>query len=142
MNPPENLVELAKKIAGEVGVDGALVCAVVEKESSWETWAIRYEPAFRARYVAPLELPPTAEIARSMSWGLMQLMGQSARELGFNGPLPQICDPATGLLWGAKKLARVIEDAHGDVAVGLELWNGGADPKYAADAMARMKNYE
>ena len=73
------IVALARTTASAHGLDPALVCEVVEQESAWDADAIRYEPAFRTRYVAPLELPPTEEIARSISWGLMQVMGQVAR---------------------------------------------------------------
>ena len=96
--PLADLIALARAIAEKHSLDAALVCAIVEQESSWDAHAIRYEPAFRTRYVAPLGLPPTEEVARSMSWGLMQVMGQVAREHAFNGKfLTALCDPATGL---------------------------------------------
>jgi len=85
MSPPPSLVAIARTIAQQHALDPALVCAIVEQESSWDTHAMRYEPGFRARYVAPLGLPPTEEVARSISWGLMQVMGQSARASGFAG---------------------------------------------------------
>src|ERR1700735_1296507 len=77
------LIALARTAAAQHSLDPALVCAIVEQESAWDPHAIRYEPAFRTRYVAPLGLAPTEEVARSMSWGLMQVMGQVAREHGF-----------------------------------------------------------
>ena len=48
------LVQLAHGAAEAEGLDTALVCAVVEQESGWNPWAMRYEPAFFAKYVAPL----------------------------------------------------------------------------------------
>ena len=57
--PNPTLVVLARSIAAQRSLDPALVCAVVEQESSWDTFAIRYEPAFRTRYVVPLALPPS-----------------------------------------------------------------------------------
>ena len=74
------LIALARAAAAQHSLDAALICAIVEQESAWDPHAIRYEPAFRSRYVAPLGLPPTEEVARSISWGLMQVMGQVARE--------------------------------------------------------------
>jgi soluble lytic murein transglycosylase-like protein len=41
----KNLVLLARR-AEEEGLEPALVCAVVEQESNWNPWAIRYEPRF------------------------------------------------------------------------------------------------
>ena len=50
------LVALAQRAAEAERLEPALVCAVVEQESGWNPWAIRYEPAFFAKYVAPLYL--------------------------------------------------------------------------------------
>ena len=54
MSAPLQLVVLARKAASAQSLDGALVCAVVEQESGWNPWAMRYEPAFFAKYVAAL----------------------------------------------------------------------------------------
>src|SRR5580704_10910371 len=126
--PPPEFLSLARDAAAKHSLDPALVCAVVEQESAWDAHAIRYEPAFRTRYVAPLGLPPTEEIARSISWGLMQVMGQVAREHGFAGKfLSALCDPATGLDTGCAVLAAKLAAAGGDAARALALWNGGAN---------------
>jgi soluble lytic murein transglycosylase-like protein len=143
MAPTTEIVALARTIASAHGLDPALVCAVVEQESEWDACAIRYEPGFRARYVAPLELPPTEEIARSISWGLMQVMGQVAREQGFQCPfLSALCDPSAGLTFGCIVLAAKLAAASGDVSRGLTLWNGGGNPDYAAQVLARVPRYK
>ena len=104
--PPSDLIALARTAAAHHLLDPALVCAIIEQESAWNPHAIRYEPGFRTRYVAPMGLPPTEEIARSISWGLMQVMGQVAREHGFTGKfLSALCDPALGLDIGCAALA-------------------------------------
>jgi soluble lytic murein transglycosylase-like protein len=136
------LLALAREAAQTHSLDPALVCAVIEQESSWEPYAIRYEPAFRTRYVAPLGLPPTEEIARSMSWGLMQVMGQVAREHGYAGKsVAGLCDPSTGLSVGCAVLTSKLSAAHGDIERALELWNGGANPHYAAQVVQRLSTY-
>ena len=110
----------------------ALVCAIIEQESAWNPHAIRYEPGFRTRYVAPLGLPPTEEIARSISWGLMQVMGQVAREHGFTGKfLSALCDPALGLDIGCAALAskltiRLGSSSRGNNATEGSLFAGGS----------------
>jgi soluble lytic murein transglycosylase-like protein len=137
--PPTELLTLARTIAAKRSLDPALVCAIIAQESAWDPHAIRYEPAFRARYVAPLGLPPTEEVARSLSWGLMQVMGQVAREQGFSGKfLSALCDPATGLDIGCAVLAAKLASANGEVSRALQLWNGGANPDYAAQVLARL----
>ncbi len=106
MNVDPTLLALARDAAARNALDPALVCAIVEQESAWNSFAMRYEPAFRARYVAPLGLPITEEVARSTSWGLLQVMGQVARENGFDGTfLSALCEPAVGLDCGCRVLA-------------------------------------
>lgn len=136
------LIVFAKETAQRHGLDPVLVCAVVEQESTWDTWAIRAEPAFDERYVKPMHKTPTEEWARSMSWGLMQLMGEAARERGYTGPIAALCDPATGLEWGCIHLKGKLQAAGGDVAKALLLWNGGGNPNYPSEVLARLKNYQ
>jgi soluble lytic murein transglycosylase-like protein len=145
------LIALACAAAAQHALDPALVCAIVEQESAWDPHAIRYEPAFRSRYVAPLGLPPTEEVARSISWGLMQVMGQVAREHCFSAKsLAALCDPATGLAIGcavfATKLRTAANDAasvtNNNVERALALWNGGANTSYAAQVLARVAHYQ
>lgn len=142
MPPSAELLALARAAATKHALDPALVCAVIEQESSWDTHAIRYEPAFRVHYVAPLGLPPTEEVARSISWGLMQVMGQVAREHGFTGKfLSALCDPPAGLDVGCVVLAAKIKAASGEIPRALQLWNGGANADYAPQVLARVANY-
>src|SRR5277367_5028191 len=132
MPPSSDLLAFARVAASKHAINPALVCAVVDQESYWDPYAIRYEPGFRTRYVAPLGLPPTEEVARSISWGLMQVMGQVAREHGFDGKfLSALCDPVTGLDIGCAALSAKIATAGGDIARALTLWNGDSNPNYA-----------
>jgi len=142
MPPSSTLIALASAIASQHALDPALVCAIIEQESSWDAHAIRYEPAFRSRYVAPLGLPPTEEIARSISWGLMQVMGQSAREHSFAGRfLSALCDPLSGITAGCSVFTAKMSQASGDIRRALALWNGGSNPDYATEVLARLANY-
>jgi soluble lytic murein transglycosylase-like protein len=125
--PPTELIELARAAAKTHALDSALVCAVIEQESAWEPHAIRYEPAFRMRYVAPLGLSQTEEVAR---------------ERGFTGHfLSALCDPGTGLDIGCAVLASKLSAAGGELAQALALWNGGASATYAPDVLAHIAKY-
>ena len=163
VSPSSELIALARSAARSHSLPPELVCAVIEQESSWDCWAMRYEPAFYDRYIAPRAGPgsgapgaahlippaPRARIsgdtearARAFSWGLMQVMGQVAREHGFAGDsLAALCDPATGLGIGCAVLAAKMAAAGQDVAHALSLWNGGANPNYPAEVMARITRY-
>jgi soluble lytic murein transglycosylase-like protein len=138
----QELKEKAFHYAELNDLDGALICAVIEQESNWIPWAIRYEPAFQKRYVDPLNLGPTETVARSISWGLMQLMGQAARELGFNGKMASLCDPENGLEYGCRHLKNKLNAHGGDVCAGLLAWNGGGNPAYPEQVLTRVKNYQ
>jgi soluble lytic murein transglycosylase-like protein len=143
--PPE-LVALARKAAAAQKLDAPLVCAVIEQESSWNPWAMRYEPAFFAKYVAPLytsnKISASEAYARGFSWGLLQVMGQVAREMGFDAPfLSALCDPGHGLAVGCKLLRKKLDAMAGDLTRGLLAWNGGGNPQYPAQVLARRANY-
>jgi soluble lytic murein transglycosylase-like protein len=133
---------LAGKWAG--GLDPAIVCAVCEQESTWNPFAIRFEPAFEARYVRPAlpAAPTTLELTKAISFGLMQVMGEVAIELGFAGRfLTELCDPDTGVDFGCRKLRKCFA-SRPDLESSLLAYNGGGDAFYAQQVLARVKSYQ
>ena len=146
MAVPSQLIVLARKAAAAQSLDPALVCAVIEQESAWNPWAMRYEPLFFAKYVASLytnnKIGASEAYARGFSWGLMQVMGQVARESGFDALfLSTLCDPEQGLAVGCKVLRKKIDAMAGDTTRGLLAWNGGGNPAYPAQVLARKPHY-
>jgi soluble lytic murein transglycosylase-like protein len=144
----QDLIAIARQEAEAAGLDAALICGICERESSWNPWAIRYEPLFFSKYVAPLFAnnkiePPnmTEAMTRAVSWGLLQTMGQSVREIGYTGPLPQLCDPTTGLEWGIKLFQLKLQHAEGNTLTALLLWNGGSNPAYPDDVLNLAMKY-
>ena len=147
---------MARVVALRHRLTPELVCAVVEQESSWRPWAIRYEPKFFDRYILPQVQASakqkgglrdvTEARARAFSWGLMQVMGQTAREHGFKGPLPRLCEPITGLDVGCRVFAAKLAAAKRSGGVhtvkkALLLWNGGARKEYADEVLERVDTY-
>ena len=128
---------LIAKMADRYSLPPAIVEAVIQVESAGNPWAIRHEPAFYDRYVKgkghKVQSPcsrDTEERARAMSFGLMQVMGQTAREEGFSGTyIAELCDPAVGIEFGCKHLAthasRFPAPRYGWDAV-CAAYNGGA----------------
>ena len=107
---------------------------------------MRYEPAFFTKYVAPLytnnKVSASEAYARGFSWGLMQVMGQVARETGFEPLfLSALCDPEQGLAIGCKVLRKKFDAAGGDPTRALLAWNGGGNALYAAQVLARRPHY-
>lgn len=140
------LQDLARAVAIRNGLSPSLVCALVQQESAWNQFALRYEPAFFQKYVAPLyaagKIDVTETYSRCFSWGLMQVMGQVAREFGFEGSLGVLLDPSWGLDTGCKVLAHKLDRAKGNVEQALLAYNGGGNPNYAKQVMARIPQYE
>jgi len=146
VNPSSQLLALARKAASAQSLDPALVCAVVEQESGWNPWAMRYEPAFFSKYVAPLytnnKIAATEAYSRGFSWGLMQVMGQVARETGFDALfLSALCDPEQGLAVGCRVLRKKFDAMAGDTTRTLLAWNGGANTAYPGQVLARRSRY-
>ena len=146
MSVPSQLLAATRKAAATQSLDPALVCAVIEQESGWNPWAIRFEPLFFAKYVAALytnnKVSASEAYARGFSWGLMQVMGQVARETGFDALyLSALCDPEQGLAVGCKVLRKKFDAAAGDTTRALLAWNGGANPAYPAQVLARKPHY-
>lgn len=108
-----HLISIVKQIAAEYNLPGDVVCGIVETESNWNPFAARYEPAFYVRYVPAT--PPifglisreTERVLRATSFGLMQVMGQTARDMGCKLPfLTALVDADTGVDYGCKYLAK------------------------------------
>lgn len=131
---------MAKDAAAKLGLDSAWICAVIEQESGWKPNAFRYEPAFQMRYVAGLGLDPAETYKRSCSYGLLQIMGQVARELSFHGDLDGLFDPQTNLEYGCRHFRNKLNHA-ADTHEALQHWNGGGNPHYADQVLARVDKY-
>jgi soluble lytic murein transglycosylase-like protein len=76
----------------------------------------------------------------------MQVIGQVAREFGFTGKyLSELCDPAVGIEYGCRKLAKCFEKAKGAVDVvshALLAYNGGGDHEYPTRVLKRLPKYK
>lgn len=102
---------LVKSVAKKYQFEPFIIQAFIQTESRGENWAFRYEPKYHwlvnpQTYALHLGISEDSEIMAQMtSWGLMQIMGGVARELGFCGYLPSLCDPDIGLDLSVKKLS-------------------------------------
>jgi soluble lytic murein transglycosylase-like protein len=89
-------------------IDPDLIEAIVMTESSGDPNATRYEPAFYERYIKPLGLPEAEGKKRATSYGLMQIMYQSAWEDGYRDSAERLLKIDVGLNWGVKHLKKKI----------------------------------
>lgn len=140
--------------ATKYGLDILLVEAIVLVESGGNPWAMRFEPKWKwwvrwdtgapyKGYLFLIPAPPgvsrrTEQAGQATSFGLMQIMGGVAREIGFRGQfLTELCDPIVGLDYGCKFLKRVLDMKGGDVEKALVRWNGSS--QYPAKVYAAMQ---
>lgn len=134
------------------GIDADVVEAMVLQESGGRTHAWNPEPKYRwfwdVRHNRPFRTVSDAEVAskwpptdfsaltaerdqewwgQQASWGLLQVMGAVAREVGFGGLyLPELCgDPALGLSLGCKHYAAMLRLSDGDPWKAVGMYNAG-----------------
>lgn len=100
------LTTLIRAAASRRSLPWELVYAICQVESSLNPSAIRHEPRYRWLVGDNETLSPTERQDQMTSWGLMQVMGAVARELGHTGPLSDLLDPPTGLFYGCLHLRR------------------------------------
>lgn len=115
----EPMIEWVAKHADRFSVPRSLAFAVIQVESAGEVNAIRYEAGYkwlwdvnlrRGVFRSPASPLPgqsqaTEEMGQKISWGPMQVMGATARELGFKGWFPELCGEE-GVRYGCMYLSR------------------------------------
>jgi soluble lytic murein transglycosylase-like protein len=103
--PPKLVID----IATAHNLDPKLVMAIVQQESTGQTCATRHEKGYPylhrpADYFQNMVGQDYNNEVRNQetSWGPMQIMGATARWLGFNGEMAELCKPSIGIRYGCK----------------------------------------
>jgi soluble lytic murein transglycosylase-like protein len=115
-----------------LNLDPELIGAIIEVESSGNEWATRFEPQFLylktpGVFAGKLGITESTERThQKTSWGLMQIMGAVARELGFAEHLTQLCVPETNILYGCRKVAQLMARYNGAVDKVVAAYNAGS----------------
>jgi soluble lytic murein transglycosylase-like protein len=124
--------------AAKYALPASLIAAVIQEESRFEEFATRHEARYmRSRRVRSAAaawsrahgLPSAAtELAdRSRSFGLMQVMGETAREQGFAARyLAEMYLPRNSIDHGAKLLRTLLERYHNDTLSAISAYNQGS----------------
>lgn len=104
-----------RRVAALHALDPLLVAAVIKVESSGQAFATRYEKAYRwlvtpSQFAQDLGISLDTEvIAQAHSYGLMQIMGGTARGLGFTGYCVELVGVELGLEYGCRCLAHCVD---------------------------------
>lgn len=147
------IYSIAEENAELLDIDLALILAVITVESNFDTFAHRYEPQWHY-YQTDTQISAfahsngisvlTERIDEATSFGLMQIMGSVARELGFLDKLPELFLPERGLRYGCLKLSQLLKK-YPDQSDAISAYNQGSPRRVAgmyanADYVAKVMN--
>lgn len=100
--------------AGRHGLEPNLVKAIVAAESSFNPRAFRNEPRIK-----------------DASWGLMQTLYATARDMGYQGPAEGLFVPENSLEFGCRYLKRQVIRYGGSLEPAIAAYNSGTAHKKA-----------
>lgn len=140
--------DIINQVANQLGLDPILIQAIIMQESAGDTWARRFEKSYfdRERFLDPERFAEashlsvnTEKVDQSTSWGLMQIMGVVAREVGYSGKLAKLLIPERGIFWACKKL-QLLTHKYQKLEDIIASWNAGS-PQYLADGKYFNQGY-
>lgn len=113
-------------------INPRLLSAIIEVESGWNPAAMHLETNYRyLRNVANFahKTHVTVETERylqRMAFGLCQIVGGTARAIGYEGPLAKLLDPAVNIHWGAIYLGGLRERYPANERAQAAAYNAGS----------------
>lgn len=156
----KDLIKYVSKYSSQMKIDAGLVYAIINKESRFDEMAFRYEPKFFENYIKDMtpatlkkQCPSlkgylffnaaTEKVLLSCSYGYMQIMGQTARGLGFDEPnLLKLLLPDNNIKFGCLCLAQKL-NRYGDMEKAVSAYNAGSptgrNKAYVAEVMKIYK---
>ena len=140
------LLGLIVSTARGAQVPPELVLGIIEIESGGDRYAAKINPTYpytmmQAKRPAGCSVD-MERMCQKTAWGLMQVMGATARELGFDGWLSELVNPETNVRLGIEFLGRKMsqyferDGIEGVVAA----YNGGA-PRRRPDGKFTNQGY-
>jgi soluble lytic murein transglycosylase-like protein len=116
-------------------IDSALVKAIIEVESGWDETSFKFEKSLYEKYiqkpdsfkvVAP-ETIDTTLVLLSSSMGLMQILGSTARSIGFNQRLSDLFKPEINIDVGCRYLSMLWKNYYSKYGIKgvISAYNGG-----------------
>jgi len=117
------------KYESAYGVNALWVKALIAQESSFNPNVIRYEAAYSylcspTKFINAQNSLDTEMNAQRISWGLGQLMGAVARELGHVGFMTELLNPEINIVFIYKKL-QILKQTSNQPEDVFCMYNGG-----------------
>jgi len=109
----EELKSLALEISLDYKIDYPLFYSIITVESGWNPKVMRYELSYRwtvrpPDFASALGITYDTEVQmQKFSYGLCQIMGGKARDLGYGGFLADLLTPRINLELGAKIISQL-----------------------------------
>lgn len=135
------------EFGNELLLHPTLVLSIIYCESAGNPYASRYEPKFFSWLMSRIKgtkIRPssgvsvaTEEVMRATSFGLMQILGQTARELGYSKLfLTQLVEPDINIFYGIKYLVSRMKRFHTKEEY-IAAYNSGT-PKYRGEVLVNQ----
>lgn len=138
--------DIVKQASLSYVIDASWIRAIIAQESSWNQYAIRYEPTYTYLY-KPSDFSKklnislaTETVCQELSWGLGQIMGAVARQQGHDGPMGELFQPETNIkhicltLHHLKNLSPNIDDI-------FAMYNGGPSAIHLVNSKYKNQAY-
>lgn len=115
MLPKSGILQIINDKCHAYDLDNVLIQAIVQVESSFMEKAMKYEMSYTSYYsdlyfAKFFHIDQNTERAlQRFSYGLMQVMGGTARGYGFTGFLTDLLDPETNIEYGCKFFASLVK---------------------------------
>jgi soluble lytic murein transglycosylase-like protein len=159
---PQAIGEIVNRIAPQYGLRADIVLCIILQESDGDPFRNRIEESYvellkpkkreelSGWKPGPKDMPnlKTEKYNRSQSWGLMQVMGETARWCaGVTAPyLTVLLEPERGVDTGCKVLSYYLKK-HGTYDRALAAYNAGVPTstlgqQYSAEVLARLARGE
>ncbi len=103
------------QVCSDLGQDPKLMIAIFYAESALDPFAVRFEPAFRSTWeiesnaAESLVSRETERICQHISWGLGQILGATARRLGFRKKLTHLLNVEPNIYWSTVLVKQLTE---------------------------------
>ena len=112
----DDYLAIVRANAARYSVDPADILALIEIESGGDPNAFRAEPQIN-----------------DASYGLMQLLGKTARSLGYTGDFDGLYDPATNIELGTRLWSQLAAQYGGDKQAMASAYNSGRGDAYQSN---------
>lgn len=141
----ETLSKLVASFSQQTGVDPHIALAMIEIESGNQPWTFRYEPNnawtyFPDRFSKALNLGLDSErVSQDTSYGLTQIMGSTARSMGFRDYCSKLFRVDLNLFYGLSYLKKCLL-RYDDLFDAVASYNAGVAKKEWIDGQWIYQN--